>query len=377
MLVAQQQNGELLMLTETVAAEQLKLLRQQQSFYCPQCHAPLTLKVGRIKIPHFAHHKNSACEQAFSEGESLHHVLGKQQLYAFFEQHKLNVKLEYSLPLLMQRPDLFVEHNSLRYAIEFQCSRISSEIFHLRTRGYRHAQIEPTWILRTPKTIHAPGIVRHKFDEFQKLFIQHHRDRPFILTYCPEQQNFSYISPIFHVHKNTYITVVEQLPINYQRFPFLRPKAISYERFVHAFKLHQQYLQSYLESTMKYNRQGMQNLFLRYMYELRLTLVELPAFLKLPILNNEQMGVLSSGWQCALFYFTQQLGKPPWALKMSEVELFFTSMSLPLNAQTIEVLKRYVLICKCLNITSHRSYVDEERLLKVLYSEYLNESEHY
>ncbi|MER2000592.1 MAG: competence protein CoiA family protein, partial [Lysinibacillus sp.] len=361
----------LLMLTKSMDADRLKSLRQQQSFYCPQCLAPLTLKVGRIKIPHFAHLKNSTCEQSFSEGETYMHVLGKQQLYSFLQERNITTKLEYPLKMISQRPDLFVEYHGKRYAIEFQYSPIAPDIFLQRTEGYRSVNINPLWLVQTPKTIDKNFVQKQSVSQFYRLFIEQYKGRSFILSYCPKRKSFYYISLLFHVHKNTYITVVDQLPIELQIFPFYMPKPMQYERFVDSYYLHKKSILTYLENTLKYSKQGAQNLFMRYMYELRLGLFELPPFLRMPIKGSEAMGVVASGWQCALFYFAQKLEKTVWELKMSEVQLFFTCMKLPFNIQTVEVLRSYVRICRSLHIHSHRVAVDEKQLVHILYSQYV------
>ena len=373
MLVAQQKNGEIITLTRTMEPELLKQLQKQKSFFCPQCQGPLTLKVGRIKIPHFAHQKNSTCEQAFSEGETLIHVLGKQQLFSLFQSLAVNVKLEHMLAPLTQRPDLFIEHENRSFAIEFQYSSLPPELFERRTAGYLSANIHPIWIVNTPKPIVAPGIQKVKLTAFYQLFLQPYKNHLVMMTYCPKRERFFYVTPILHVHKQTYICTVEALPISQQSFPFLMPKQISFERFRDCYMQHKECLLSYLQATIKYSKQGTQNLFLRYLYELRLSLAELPAFLRCPIIGNESMQVVASGWQCAFFYFVRQLEKFPWELTMNEVQLFFTCMKIPYNVQTVQVLRSYVRICRELHITSHRVYMDEERWIQVLYRHLVTE----
>ena len=104
MLVALTENQEIFQLTPSITETTLYELRQTTTFYCPQCKESLQLKIGRIKIPHFAHVKNSQCESLFSDGESLTHLLGKQQLFTFFQQYG-NVQLEPYLQQLHQRPN--------------------------------------------------------------------------------------------------------------------------------------------------------------------------------------------------------------------------------------------------------------------------------
>lgn len=370
MLVAQQQNGELFVLTKSIAPEMLKQIRQQQSFYCPQCKERLQLKVGSIKIPHFAHYQHSTCDGAFSEGETPTHILGKQQLYQLFSQLQLPVQLEKTILTLQQRPDLLIELPSVTYAIEYQYSAIDPLRFQERNAGYRSVHVQPIWIVHTPKTIATSGIQRLNISYFHQLFQQRYKGRTYICTYCPKQQRFFYITYVLPLHKNAYIVKVDSLSLAQQRFPLLVPKSMTLQEFQDAFTLYKEQMRAHLRAVFKYNRQGVQHMFLRYLYELRLGLEELPLFLMLPIVGSECMQVVHSGWQCALFYFTQQLGKSMWELKMSEVQLFFTCMKLPYNKETIEVLRRYVRICRRFAITSVYTSVEESKLVAELYEQY-------
>ena len=100
------------------------ILKTSNTFSCTQCSEQVILKNGPIKIPHFAHTRNVSCTQAFSEGESEDHLNGKLHLYEFLQKHSSSVELEAYLPSLHQRPDLYVQSNVSKFAIEFQCSQI-------------------------------------------------------------------------------------------------------------------------------------------------------------------------------------------------------------------------------------------------------------
>lgn len=123
-----------------------KNLCKNEVFYCPSCRGRVCLKVGQIKRPHFAHHRNRIC-QAFSEGETVEHLEGKLQLATYLKISEKNVQLEAYLPGLQQRPDILFERDNRKIAIEFQCSSISIEKIVERTQGYLNANYEVIWIL--------------------------------------------------------------------------------------------------------------------------------------------------------------------------------------------------------------------------------------
>lgn len=117
-----------------------------ENYYCPACEDKLIFKKGRTIHSHFAHAKQSFC-QTFSEGETAEHLDGKLLLYNWFKREKLNVELEAFLPELNQRPDLLVEINGSKIAIEYQCSPISRDKIRERTLGYSENSIRVIWIL--------------------------------------------------------------------------------------------------------------------------------------------------------------------------------------------------------------------------------------
>lgn len=116
-----------------------------QPLICPGCRARVYLKSGNKNVTHFAHYANSDCQQ-FSEGESQRHLLGKQLLYSWIKSQNIKVELEAWLPEMKQRPDLLLEIDHRRIALEYQCSPIPYKKLKERTQGYQNHGYEIYWI---------------------------------------------------------------------------------------------------------------------------------------------------------------------------------------------------------------------------------------
>ncbi|WP_137629292.1 competence protein CoiA [Lactiplantibacillus daowaiensis] len=123
---------------------------RKTGYHCPGCQAPVQLKRGTVMTPHFAHQRDQAC-QTFSEGETAEHLLGKQQLAAWFLASGYKVQLEAPLTAIHQRPDLLVQLPGQKpLAIEFQCSPLAVPRLKARTLGYRQHGYRVLWVLGTP-----------------------------------------------------------------------------------------------------------------------------------------------------------------------------------------------------------------------------------
>ena len=246
MLVAKMDN-DFIILSKQISREKLRELKDTQSFTCPACKEPLTLKIGRIKIPHFAHHADSNCLAYFSEKESEMHILGKSQLFDFFNNRYKNVALEPYLQPLQQRPDLLVQAESKNYAIEFQCSSVDLDIIEARTNNYIENQYVPIWILQTPKQVESKtqGISKIQLTSFQKYFIGQVSSQFYLLTYSPQFKAFYYLTNLLYLHGNSYLASIQTLPISHQKFPFMLPKKLTFIKF-------QQYYSTYLTYRQKY-----------------------------------------------------------------------------------------------------------------------------
>ncbi|MFS0782864.1 competence protein CoiA [Bacillus sp. 1P06AnD] len=113
--------------------------------YCPGCGGEVILKAGRKVIPHFAHKAGGNCTVS-AEGESNRHIEGKQSLFSWLKDQGIHVQLELYIPDIKQRTDLYAEIQGKKYAIEFQCSIISSDEVKRRTLGYKKKGMETIWI---------------------------------------------------------------------------------------------------------------------------------------------------------------------------------------------------------------------------------------
>lgn len=117
-------------------------------YYCPCCGERVILRHGSYKIAHFAHQKGSNC--GFSEGETREHLRGKRQLLIWAQKRGYCPQLEVYLPAIQQRPDLLLQVDGRRIALEFQCSPLSLARLRERNQGYRQLKIKPLWLLGAP-----------------------------------------------------------------------------------------------------------------------------------------------------------------------------------------------------------------------------------
>lgn len=123
-------------------------VHNKDGYSCPGCGEPVILRRGHHKIAHFAHRPGSQCR--LGEGETAEHLLGKQQLFQWYQQQGRHVELEVYLPSINQRPDLLLTDGNRRVAIEFQCSPLSLQRLLERNTGYRQCGICFHWLLGAP-----------------------------------------------------------------------------------------------------------------------------------------------------------------------------------------------------------------------------------
>lgn len=127
---------------------QLRKWSKKDILKCPVCEAKVIYKNGKIKIPHFAHDKDSDCTYTYFENETKEHALGKMLLYMWIKSlpnvHKS--KLECWIPETKQRPDIYFEIGKQKYVIEYQCSPMTVETFIDRDSLYKINGINSIWI---------------------------------------------------------------------------------------------------------------------------------------------------------------------------------------------------------------------------------------
>lgn len=372
MLVAQNSKQKLILLHSTIPREKLIKWKKTEQFFCPQCKESVTLKVGNVKIPHFAHYSNHQCNGNFSEGESINHLLGKEQLFDLFNSLKLPVQLEPYLKVLQQRPDLLISYNDHLYAIEFQCSPIDDEKFSSRNEGYHSTEIKPIWIPHTPQNLEAEmGITKISIPNGLRKYIHHYKNQFYILSLYPQKKRFYYLSNLLHVKGNTFLTKIMSLPTSKQHFPFYLPSPLTDKEFTAYILAYNNIKKAYLKNRLYFNRQGVQDIFLRSIYELRLPMHKLPIFLGIPLKGNEHLSLFAVEWQTALFYFLHLQEKTVSEMDDEKIVQFLNWTRMPPSREGIQVVKTYCTILKNLSIESLASSVSQEELERELYRQFL------
>lgn len=368
MLVALTDQNEVFQLTPSMTKTELQKIRQSIAFYCPQCKQLVQLKIGQINIPHFAHSKNNACESGFSEGESQAHLLGKHQLFTFFQQRHFHTLLEPYLPAIKQRPDLLVSKGHHRYAIEFQCSRISEEKCHDRSTGFLNVQITPIWLLKTPATFKKNGLVKLSINHFYQQFMQQQRGQSYLLTYDIESQHFYYVSNLMPIHGQQFLGDIQKIPLTQQIFPFYVPKRLTKHTYKMMLMRYQAFREQFLHSRLLLSRKGVNDLFLRSLYELRLNRNSLPIFLGVPTEGAAAIALFTVEWQTLLFYFMHSHNLTTQQLNKNALPYFFRWANIPYSELAGEAVGNYILLLKNLSVEHTYSSVSQYQLLETLYS---------
>src|SRR5690606_35075303 len=187
-LVAVTEDKMAVYLNESPNLEALRAMRKSSKFYCPDCGSQMVLKIGEVKIPHFAHKNLSDC--GTSEGESALHIQGKILLYQFFAGKSIPVEVEKYLPQIRQRPDLLIRNDT---AIEFQCSAIAAAEVVKRSLAYTEQNMAVTWIAGSRElrvnSIQAIKLLNYQTEMLIGLDCSRH-----LLMLNPESREFQYFS---------------------------------------------------------------------------------------------------------------------------------------------------------------------------------------
>ncbi|MEC1178814.1 competence protein CoiA family protein [Metasolibacillus meyeri] len=375
MLVAHTEQGQLITITLGTCLNHLQQLRQTTTFYCPQCKQPLQLKIGRVKIPHFAHKQLNDCDASFTEGESLMHLLGKQQLFSFFQKRVEKVVLEGYLSRLQQRPDLFITHRQQHYAIEFQCSTIPFEQFNERTTGYEKHGIIPLWIAKAPNKIPTFGIRKISLSQFYQQFFKRYQNELYLITYDTVYSRFIYFSNLQYVQGRTWLANIQPLPLDRQHFPFFVPKRLTEVYLKEMLDLYKLQRVNFLRTKVIFNRKGLNDLFLRGLYEQRLTYEQLPNYIGIPICRGEAIPLFSAEWQSHVFYFLRIFNLKISQLDEVKIWAFLRWSKLPQTTEALLAVERYIDFLCMLGVESIINKIEDTTLFHHLASELIAFSE--
>lgn len=303
-------------LTDTHTREELQLLKANQDFYCPACKEKVVLKVGQIKIPHFSHTSHSECA-GISEPESLLHLQGKRMLHQFFSNRHLPIEIEKYMPLIRQRTDLLVNHQT---AVEFQCSPLSVDQLIKRTDHYQSLELDTIWIKGT-KEVLKEGIQVFRLKAYEQAMLQKKGNNYYLLFFLPEKNCFFYFSNLLFVSGNRWIGKGKYLSADQQSFPFATPKRLTKEEFQKAWLLFSRLQRQFIDS-QSYAKNRFQNPFWLSCYELQLDSRKLPDQIGLPLWQARCIAQPAVLWQLQVLLAERK------GIKMNDL---VRSGKLPLN----------------------------------------------
>ncbi|MFC0271972.1 competence protein CoiA [Metabacillus herbersteinensis] len=229
MLIALNERKEYVNVAEKKwSKDELKVIRKETVFECPVCKRGVELKIGSIKIPHFSHKKNDLC---FIKGEpeSEYHLSGKLQLFQWIQKQQVDsVYLEYYLPAIQQRPDIYFEQAEKKVAIEYQCSTIDQKSLLQRSRKLQQLSITVQWVLGAKK-VQRTGTNTYRMTPFVWLFtmISKTSQPPKLIVYCPVQKSFIILHHIIPFTSQNVLAISEIVHIDSTNYHSLFRKEVS------------------------------------------------------------------------------------------------------------------------------------------------------
>jgi competence protein CoiA len=318
LLNAKTSSGTTFSLGNNYRKENLLSLRNKEKFYCPVCGEAVSLKLGNQRIYHFSHRSGTVCRDIF-ESETIYHMEGKLQLYQWLKGQEIPAELEYFDQTIGQRPDIMFRYAGNKYALEYQCSPITEEIFIKRTDSYYQQNYIPLWIIGS-KHIKAKRSNVYSLSNFHYFFLRETKGRHLILpSYCPEEKQFQILSSILpYSIKNT---VANSLHFSIQNAgieDILTPKWIAHSNF-------SKWSNENEKSTMYWSLHPSpgQHRFLREIYHHNLNLYLLPPEIGLPVNHSLLIQTPAIVWQTYLYLDALEDKSPNDLIHLKEVERNF------------------------------------------------------
>lgn len=296
MLQAQLKNGNRIVLA-TKTKEEIEKLRLEHLFYCPVCKDQVIMKAGSKVIPHFAHQSKANCLSS-QGGEGLYHEKGKFLLYQWLQSQHLDVKLEYYVKEINQRPDILLSIGNKQIAIEFQCARIPIEDIQKRNKGYNKVGIIPIWILGANQ-FKRIGRNILKIDNFTQQFIhQFTSDYPQTLYYfCPERLQLTFVQDLYPISLHQAICLIQFTTLQEITFPDLfQVKRIPSRT------LYDQWLKEKKKFRTKYRKRSFnrEKSWYLWIYQHQLHYESLSSLIHLPVESQFRMKSPPWDWQSRL-----------------------------------------------------------------------------
>ncbi|MCP8615586.1 competence protein CoiA [Salirhabdus salicampi] len=330
--------------------EEIKGMREK-TFSCPDCGDPVILKTGNYVTPHFSHKPNKRCRHHVEGGEGKYHENGKRDLYYWFQQQGIFVKLEYYIRRIKQRPDLLVKWENKYYAIEFQCSTIPGEVIVNRSRQYLSIGIHPIWLIGMRRISYkSDHIIMQRFEWlfFQKLSKE--SISPRLLSYCPNVKRCLLFDEPYPYKRKVYGSARIQ-PLH--RFTFAH-------WFQNIENMKSSFINKWFEIkkmfrlTVPKRLSRQEQIFRNWLYEKGFHPQQLPAYINVPISSHYKIETPLYIWQaflCIGFIKDQEIGETfTYNQCLEYVERWIMYRNIPFYHDDKEPIYEYLLLLQHLGI---------------------------
>ncbi|TFD99292.1 competence protein CoiA [Jeotgalibacillus salarius] len=296
MLIAETLQGDAVSLyLERYNSKRIASLRKH-AYRCPLCKSPVILKSGQKVMPHFAHKSIAQCS-GFSEGESNAHLNAKTELNKWFQLQSFSTELEKSYEPIHRRTDISVKSGRHEFAVEFQCSVISSELQQKRSSDYREMGLIPFWLLPS-ELLSKSNLV--KLTPFTQQFIKYstYLDQYFLIMYSASNQSFTVVDHIIPLSKSLFYTsrsVFPQDKVTFPSFPLLLMSATK-----EMYDVHVKMNEKWILNVFKYRRNIKDPLMIR-IYTTGSSVFQTPSWVGLLLRSNIYYYSSPMEWQLYLF----------------------------------------------------------------------------
>ena len=356
MLVASTEKGVRISLAGSHSTQDLQHFRESHTFFCPECKEKVIMKIGIKRIPHFSHRKGSECPERY-ERESEYHISGKVLLFQWLEKKGLNPILEPYYPEISQRPDIAVRYEGVQYALEYQCSSISEELFIKRTEAYFQAGIVPIWIL-AGKSIKRIGKTKISLSGFQYLFLRQAPSGHWVIpSFCPITKSFI---NIHHIQPLT----VRNAWAHYDVKPIFKAETdILFAPYFNKDINIQEWKREVrkIKNSLSRNNGSVKNNFLQDLYSRSIAPAFLPPEIGLPVHHSVFIETSPVQWQSYLFLDIVCKERPFSLLQMISAfrngvknnDIKIRSIPLVQKGSEIMAISEYLNVLISLNIVKH------------------------
>lgn len=356
MLVASTEKGMRISLIGSDSIQALQQFRETHTFFCPECKEKVIMKIGLKRIPHFSHKKGSECPERY-ERESEYHISGKVLLFQWLEKKGLNPILEPYYPEISQRPDIAVHYEGTHYALEYQCSSISEELFIKRTEAYIQAGIVPIWIL-AGKSIKRIGRTKVSLSGFQYLFLRQTPSGHWVIpSFCPATQSFINIHHIQPLTVRNACAHYDVKPISKAEADILFDPYFKKDTNIDEWKREVRKI----KNSLSRNKGAVKNNFLQDLYSRSIAPALLPPEIGLPVHHSVFIETSPVQWQSYLFLdivckerlFSLQQMISAFRNRVKNNDVKIRSIPLVQSGSEIMAIKEYLNVLISLNIVEH------------------------